>query len=72
MDDTHDELIALARTNLWLAEVLEGTGQAPPGYAPLYRAVLDGSIPATNIRGRWYIRRADLPIIGRRFGFAVP
>ena len=38
-------------------------------YQQLYRAVLDGRVPAERGTGnRWRIRKADLPKIARSFG----
>lgn len=34
----------------------------------LYTGVLDGRIPATHLRGRWYIAETDLPLIAEMLG----
>jgi hypothetical protein len=39
-----------------------------PSYAAVYRAVLDGALPAEQTRGRWFISPADLDTIARHFG----
>ncbi len=41
---------------------------ALPSYRRLYFDVLSGKIPAENINGRWFVRRSDLPAIGKAFG----
>ena len=38
-------------------------GTLAPRYVELYRACLDGQIPAHQDRGRWYVKRDDLPRI---------
>ena len=42
-------------------------GSTPP-YAVIYVAVLDGVVPATKLRGRWYVQETDLPKIAAHFG----
>lgn len=39
-----------------------------PGYARLYRAAIDGAIPAEQIGRSWSIRRGDLPKVAAVFG----
>ena len=43
-----------------------------PGYARLYRAVIDGAIPAEQIGRSWSIRRGDLPLVAAAFGLVPP
>ncbi|MBO1081853.1 hypothetical protein [Roseomonas haemaphysalidis] len=40
-------------------------------YRAAYRQVLNGNLPADNIRSRWYIQRADLPAIAAAFGMTL-
>ena len=42
-----------------------------PSYGAVYRAVLDGTIPARQDRGRWYVARTDLPKVAELFDLAV-
>ena len=41
-----------------------------PRYPAVYRAVVDAEIPATNIRGRWFIATTDLPAVAAHFGMS--
>ena len=47
-------------------------GQRAPNYQALYRAVIDGRIPAERHDGRWWLRHEDMPEIARTFGLPVP
>jgi hypothetical protein len=52
-----------------LRKKLEGyTGQAAPTYRWLHTRILNGVVPAVDIRGRWYCREADVPLIAERIG----
>ena len=42
-------------------------GQTMP-YNVLWRAIVEGAVPAERIRGRWYLKRADLPRIAETLG----
>jgi hypothetical protein len=46
------------------------TGQEPPNYRQLHMLVLDGTIPAELVRGRWQIEPTDLPGIAQTLGLA--
>jgi hypothetical protein len=49
------------------------TGAAPPPtYRRCYDSALNGLFPTLRQRGRHFVRRADLPEIGRALGLAVP
>ena len=37
-------------------------------YNQLYKACLDGMVPEVRVRGRWRLRRADLPRIAATLG----
>jgi hypothetical protein len=39
------------------------TGQIGPLPRKIYELALMGAFPAENIRGRWYVREADLPLV---------
>lgn len=39
-----------------------------PQYRTLYAAALDGTLPAFNERGRWYVRARDLATIADFYG----
>lgn len=60
-----DGTIQLAHTPRALAEM---TGLAPPAYRKLHQLVLNATIPAEMIRGRWYVQRAHLPAIATFLG----
>ena len=38
----------------------------------VWEAVVSGRVPATRVRGRWYLARADLPRIAESLGHAPP
>lgn len=59
---------AVNLANLPLA--LKAKYGATPPYAVIYVAVLDGVIPASKVRGRWYVQERDLPGIAKHFGLA--
>jgi hypothetical protein len=49
----------------------EHTGRRPgPSYASLYRAVLDGRLPAVRNSRSWEVDEADLPEVARTLGLA--
>lgn len=62
MDDT-DVTFDLIDT---LAELRDAHG-VNASYNQLYKACLDGTIPATRVRGRWRLRRADFSRIAAAF-----
>jgi hypothetical protein len=43
------------------------TGESTPTYRKIYESVLNGLIPAEQIRGRWFVSRNDLPAIAETF-----
>jgi hypothetical protein len=43
------------------------TGKLTPTYRKIYESVLNGLIPAEQIRGRWFVSRNDLPAIAETF-----
>jgi hypothetical protein len=44
---------------------------ARPSYTAVYRAVLDGALPAEQTRGRWFVSVDDLPEIAEHFGMTL-
>ena len=68
-----DDRIALLHVNreLMACGYAAQVAQAP-GYARLYRAVIDGVIPAEQIGRNWSIRRGDLPKVAAAFNLAPP
>jgi hypothetical protein len=40
-------------------------------YQPIYGLVVDGTIPAERVGGRWAIRRRDLPAVAMALGLNV-
>jgi hypothetical protein len=51
-----------------LAEVAEN----PPGYRPIYNAILDGKLPMIRqVNGRWNYDPADLQAIAVALGLAI-
>ena len=59
------ELTTLPRT---LAAVF---GCPPPAYGPLWRAAVEGRIPAHQVGDRWHFRAADVPAIGAALGLGA-
>jgi hypothetical protein len=43
------------------------TGKITPTYRKIYESVLNGLIPAEQVRGRWFVSRKDLPAIAETF-----
>ena len=64
-----NNMIPLALLNGRLGEL---TGTVPPGYSRLLRAALDGVLPATRTRGRWFVDEADLEAAAGALGMVVP
>ena len=46
---------------LILREIANATGEPAPEYHRVYKEVLTGNVPAEHQRGRWFIRRQDIP-----------
>lgn len=64
-----DDRLALLQVNRELmARGYVAQAARAPGYARLYRAVIDGAIPAEQIGKSWSIRRGDLPLVAAVFG----
>ena len=40
-------------------------------YRKLYNSVLDGDVPAEQVRGRWYVRRKNLKRVASFMGLDV-
>lgn len=59
------ERLGIPRVPTRLRAEFEGP---PPTHAAVYAAAVHGRIPATWVRGRWYIDPADLPQIAEAFG----
>lgn len=57
-------------TNL-SAEIRRFTGQDGPGYRRLHYLACDGKLPAHQMRGRWLIRRSDLPAVAEMLGLTA-
>jgi hypothetical protein len=62
--------VATARVPLPLlpGRLAEGYDGQPPPYRAAYYAAMDGKIPATLDRGRWYVAEGDLARIAAMFG----
>jgi hypothetical protein len=58
---TDGELVRLSR----LIPLLLSDGWEPPPYLVLWRAALNGDIPAEQVNGRWHIRTDNAPAIAR-------
>jgi hypothetical protein len=43
----------------------------PVEYRTVYKQVLNGNLPADNIRNRWYVLKSDLPAIAAAFGMTL-
>lgn len=54
------------------AKLRELTGQPGPGYRRTYNMALDGRLPTVQVRGRRYVRDADLPLIIAALGLTIP
>jgi hypothetical protein len=61
----HTERLGLPRVPTRLQAEFDGR---PPTHPAVYAAAVNGRIPATWERGRWYIDPADLPQIAEVFG----
>ncbi len=59
--------IALPIASRDLAEL---TGKSV-SYSRLYKAVLDGTVPAERVGSRWFLRRADLPVVAGILGLTI-
>jgi hypothetical protein len=46
------------------------TNAQAPSYRKIYLAVLDGTIPAEQVNGRWHVQRGNLRKIAETFGMA--
>lgn len=66
---TNQETVALTALPRELATL---TGKPSPSYRRLYSLTLDGSLPAEQDNGRWFVRRTDLPAIAAMLGLAAP
>ncbi len=64
-----NDLVPLGLLNRRLAEL---TGHAPPGYARVLRAALDGALPARRVGGRWFVAEGDLGAAAAALGMATP
>lgn len=53
-------------------EIKQHTGVEPPKPHAIYRAVLDGRIPAEFKSNAWWVRRSDLPAVAAVFGIDWP
>lgn len=68
IDDKPDERIALVSVPRELKAL---TGGISPTYRQIWQAAADGDLPAEQINGRWYIKRADLPAIAKLLGLSL-
>ena len=69
LQEDYGEEIGLPQTPRAIAEV---SGGQAPGYQELYRAAVDGRIPAhQRHNGRRFVYRRDLAEIARHFGIAL-
>jgi len=59
-----DDTIPLAQ----LPRELAAQFTNPPKYRDLYVKIVDGDLPASRQRGRWTVRRCDLPLIAETLG----
>lgn len=64
----NDDLIGLTRLS---AEFFKLTGQRGYGYRKFYYLAADGTLPTVFERGRYYVRRADLPKIAAMCGVEI-
>jgi hypothetical protein len=46
-------------------------GKPGPGYRKSYNLALDGVLPTEQVKGRLYVREADLPEIAELFGLGT-
>ena len=60
-----DDTISLPRLPAALREL---TGAEPPDYRQLWHLAVTGRFPISMIRGRYQIRRGDLPEIAKKPG----
>jgi hypothetical protein len=63
---TNDENLGLADVPRELNTL---TGQTT-NYHNVWQAVVSGGCPAIRNRGRWLVRRADLPVLARLLGIS--
>ena len=48
-------------------EIRKAVPESTPSYRVLYGKVLDGSIAAHQVNGRWFLNRDDIPKIAKMF-----
>ncbi len=63
------ELIGLSRVPREIQEITTDGSTAP--YRKIYNSVLDGDVPAEQVRGRWYVRRNNLKRVASALGLQV-
>jgi len=49
------------------ARLRDALGTTPPTYHAIWRAAVQGEIPATRLGGRWYVRAGDMPRVVAAF-----
>ena len=65
----HNDLIPLSSVPRAIQAL---TGEPGPPYRHAYFAALDGRIPAEQVRGRWFVRQADLPAVAHAWAQCRP
>ena len=69
MPDTAPDTIALPQ----LSAHLRAIGVQPvPTYSQVYRAIIDGAVPAERRGGKLYLASSDLPRLAEVLGFKLP
>ena len=67
--DMPDERIPLVSATRELKAIT--VGRSPP-YQHIWKLIANGDLPAEQINGRWFIKRADLPAIAKLLGLLDP
>jgi hypothetical protein len=62
------DLIPLPRLALKIRQL---TGESDLSYSRIYRAIIDGRIPAVQRNGRYYVREMDIPVICAALGLRI-
>ncbi|RKK03313.1 hypothetical protein EBE87_25935 [Pseudoroseomonas wenyumeiae] len=68
MPKASEDHLPLSRVPRELAAIASG---GPVEYHHVYKQVLNGNLPADNIRNRWYVLKSDLPAIAAAFGMTL-
>jgi len=66
---TNQEMVALTALS---RELFALTGKQGPGHRKLWQLTVDGRLPAEQVNGRHYVRRADLLAIASTLGLSAP